>query len=118
MRMPAQVLTRKLGQQNLRARRSGAHQLAAVELHEMVAVVLVQGEPRAIGRDRFGEGAKGLHLFRDTLTAYRQRWECRVLKDICVSHECFWESLRRPDSPSPGLSTPCNLIFETELLHA
>src|SRR5207244_11920782 len=61
MRMPAQGCAGQLRQQNFRCRRGGAHELAAVELHEVIAAVLVQREPRPIGRDRFSESAKGLH---------------------------------------------------------
>ena len=104
MRVPDQLLTRQLGQQNLRARRGRAHQLAAVPFHEMVAVVLLQSEARAIGRDRFREGSKRLHFLPRSLTNVANKVHGR----------------RPQRRTSIGVSeTPCKPVFEIELvLHA
>jgi hypothetical protein len=60
--MPNQILAREFCQQNFGGRRGGAHELAAIELQEMIAVVLVQSEPGTIGRDGFSESTKRFHV--------------------------------------------------------
>ena len=76
--MAAQVLTRELRQQDFRCRRGCAHELAAVEFHEVITVVLVQREPPAIGRDHFSESAKGLHSVPNHSSAHCQQWDGAV----------------------------------------
>src|ERR1700754_3025692 len=75
--MPNQVLTSELRQEDFRARRGGAHELAPIELQEMIAVVLVQGESRGIRGGGFSESAKRLHVFRTTLAPFSQHFRAK-----------------------------------------
>ena len=62
MRMSHQFFARQLRQKNFRSGRRGAHELPAVQLHEVFAVVLVQCEARAIGRDGLSESTERFHF--------------------------------------------------------
>jgi len=62
MRMPHQLFAREFRQKNLGHCRCGAHELPAVQLHEVFAVVLVQREPSAIGGNGLSERAEWFHL--------------------------------------------------------
>ncbi len=72
MRGTSEILTRLLREQDFRRGRGAAHELAAIELDEVIAVVFVQTEPRAIGRARFGKIAEWDHLHEPS-EIFRQR---------------------------------------------
>lgn len=61
IRAAAQAIAGQLREQQLRGGGGGAHQLAAIELEEVLAVVLMQRELRSIGRGGLGEIMKRLH---------------------------------------------------------
>lgn len=54
----AEAIAGKLGQEKLRGSGGGAHELAAIELQEVLAVVLVKGEAGAVRGEDFCQGAK------------------------------------------------------------
>ena len=59
--MAKQIFARQFRQQDFRTSGGAAHQLTAIELHEILAVVFMQRETPAIGCGRFGQSVERFH---------------------------------------------------------
>src|SRR3954469_14351105 len=59
--MANQIFARQFREQDLRTGGGAAHQLAAIELHEILAVVFMERKTSAIGSGRFGQSAERFH---------------------------------------------------------
>jgi len=61
IRTPPEAVARQLGQEELGGRGGAAHQLPAIQLEKVVAVVLLESELRTVRSAGLGEGAEWFH---------------------------------------------------------